>query len=78
MAEKQKHKRETPQKVYVDIELPNGEKDDDEMHEELEAEVEELADDLYKIQALVSGSYTASACLAVKNATCLALLFRYY
>lgn len=50
-----------PQKVYVDIELPeNEENDDEENHKEIEAEVEDLADDLNKIQALVSGSYTVS------------------
>jgi hypothetical protein len=38
----------------------NGEKDDQSNHEEIDAQVEELADDLNRIQALVSGSYAVS------------------
>ncbi|KAI6191830.1 Sodium/hydrogen exchanger [Aphelenchoides bicaudatus] len=55
LAEKQKHKKDNapPQKLPA-----NGDKEEDETQEEIEAEVEELADDLNKIQALVSGSYT--------------------
>lgn len=53
--EKIKNKRcsNEPQKVYIEVEPEIGGKD-----EEIEAEVEELAGDLTKIQALVSGSHT--------------------